>query len=198
MKIRNSTSELDFLKKETPKIDLRANVVLSLAFIGAVSYSSGKNMSGFDILNQQQLSMSVDKIEEYIDSISCYPYEIEETNYFDKSKIIEQILLFKSLENKWDGFSAVPTGVQCAVNAIKIIDHLSVKSLKKISDLYPNPNGTISIEWENNLEEVVSVEIGKDTFSYFVDIQNKEIEFFDRQYFNTQNFKSLDVFASLI
>lgn len=119
-------------------------------------------------------------------------------NSVDKYKIIEDVLSFKSLENSWDGFNAIPLGIKCATNAIKLIENLDNRSLVKITDYFPNPNGTISFEWENLFREIISLEIGKETFSYYVSLNNVETKYFNKQSFDSKNIEILRKFISSI
>jgi len=38
----------------------------------------------------------------------------------------------------------------------------------KVTDMFPNPHGTITIEWENKACEKLGLEIGVDNYSYFI------------------------------
>ena len=83
--------------------------------------------------------------------------------YF-KSKINE----FINLPNNWDGYSAIPLFKEIGEKANQFIMLLSGIYIDKISDIFPNPNGTLTIDWENSKEEKASLEIGLNTYSYFV------------------------------
>nr|HMU04532.1 hypothetical protein [Saprospiraceae bacterium] len=148
--------------------------------------------------SQEIQNISLQCTEEVIDEISSYSSKLSKRSYFDKFQIIESILSFKSLENSWDGYNAVPTGIKCATNALKIVDALDLGSLEKISDIYPNPNGTITIEWENNYNEIVSLEIGKETFTYYVEFTSFGTKFFNKQAITFENTKMLKKYISAI
>ncbi len=64
-------------------------------------------------------------------------------------EIIMDILSFKSLHEKWDGFDAIPMEVKSATNAIKLMDYIGENIFCDVTNYYPNPNGTITFEWEN-------------------------------------------------
>lgn len=96
-----------------------------------------------------------------------------------KYEVIMDILSFKSLHEKWDGFDAIPLEVKSATNSIKLVDYIGEDVFCSITNYYPNPNGTITFEWENKENEIVSVEVGNDTFTYFVDVAATETKFYN-------------------
>lgn len=168
---------------------MRANVILT-AILGSVSFVQA-SQTNYDLNISQEYKVESLKNSEYITSeISSYVKNLKEisTKKRTKFQIIEEILSFKSLQNSWDGFGARPLGIKCAANALKILDNIGDNELDKISDFYPNPNGTISYEWENINNEIISLEIGKDTFSYYVSFNSVETK-----YFNKQKFESGDI-----
>lgn len=57
---------------------------------------------------------------------------------------------------------------------------LGVK-LTKSSYSYENPNGTVTFEWDNEdePEKLFFLEIGKETFGYFIQEKDKSIEYID-------------------
>jgi len=78
-----------------------------------------------------------------------------------------KIDLFVGLENNWDGYGGVPLLKSIANKAKSFIPLLSGDLIDKISDIFPNNHGTITIEWENKKEKL-SLEIGETNYSYFV------------------------------
>jgi len=58
-----------------------------------------------------------------------------------------------------------------------------------ISEYYPNPNGTITLEWENEDGDCLFIEIGNHSFSYFVEINNEETLYFN----NMSIHKTIDI-----
>lgn len=186
-------------KKEKKTTPLRANVFLSFAVLGTMSLSQVNAASNFDIKNFEEIqSISLKCTEDVISKISKYSNELNRISHFNKFQFVEKVIAFRSLENSWDGYNALPTGIKCATNAIKIIDALDIRSLEKIGDIFPNPNGTITLEWENNLDEVISLEVGKDTFTYFVDFNSLETKFYNKQAVSFENIKILKEYISAI
>ena len=96
----------------------------------------------------------------------------------------EQILSFKSLDNNWDGFGAIPINVQCATSALCIINYLEEPELSTIIDIFPNTNGSVCIKWGNNNGERLTLSIGADTFSFYLKKNGFDAEFYDNQDIN--------------
>ncbi|MCE7042011.1 hypothetical protein [Dyadobacter sp. CY312] len=104
---------------------------------------------------------------------------IKETN-FKRDDVIKEIISFVSLNHSWDGYEAVPLEVESAANAIMLTNQLSDNVLlDKLTNLYPNPHGTISFEWENESNEILSLEVGNTSFSYYVQFNSAETQQFD-------------------
>jgi hypothetical protein len=80
------------------------------------------------------------------------------------SKVNEYI----SLNENWDGYNSAPVTPQSGQNAVNFVICLNDVILEKVSDIFPNPHGTITFEWVNNLQEKISLEIGSNSYSYFV------------------------------
>lgn len=113
------------------------------------------------------------------------------TAQYNKSELFEKIVSFKSLVNNWDGYDAVPLEVRSATNAIEFVNLLADKDIKRLYDIYPNPNGTISFEWVNDADEIISLEIGNNTFSYFVKMSHQAPLFFNDLQINYKEIKEL-------
>lgn len=98
----------------------------------------------------------------------------------EKRQCIESILSFKSLQESWDGYGAFPLEVKSASNAIRFLEILDLNSkFYNPTDIFPNPSGTVSLIWENEEDERVSLEIGNDAFSYYTKFNTVETEFFN-------------------
>ncbi len=96
-----------------------------------------------------------------------------------KKDLIRDIISFESLKLNWDGNGAYPLEVESAANAIELINFLAIEAYTQIDQVYPNPNGTISIVWNNNFNEEVSIEIGNNSMSYYVQFCSKETLFYN-------------------
>ena len=85
-----------------------------------------------------------------------------------------EILSFSKLENNWDCYGAVPTNSIICEKANSFIDKIG-EWKDKITDVFPNPHGTLNIEWINDKGEKASLEIGLSGYSYFVKRIDKEV-----------------------
>jgi hypothetical protein len=169
---------------------MRANVFLTAAMLGTASLAQASSDKYNLRISQDYRVESLRSSEIVTSELSAYVNKLKKVSVkkLTKFQIFEEILSFKSLENSWDGYNAKPLGIKCASNAFKLLDSIGESELNKISDFYPNPNGTISFEWENDNDEIVSLEIGKDTFSYYVSFNSV-----DTKYFNKQKIDSGDI-----
>ena len=89
-------------------------------------------------------------------------------NKIMKLDILNDINEIELLEDNWDGYGAIKVNIEI-LNTLKLfINSLEEKHLEKVYDIYPNPNGTISIEFNFNKIYMLSIEIGETKFSYFI------------------------------
>jgi hypothetical protein len=110
----------------------------------------------------------------------------------DKRQSVESILSFKSLEESWDGYGAYPLEVKSASNAIRFLEILDLNSkFYNPTDIFPNPNGTVSLVWENEEDERISLEIGNDAMSYYTKFNTVETEFFNDVEVNEANIENI-------
>lgn len=80
----------------------------------------------------------------------------------------EQIENFNTLPNNWDGYGAIPPFIDIIDKTKSFLKSLDQSIVSKISDIFPLPHGTIKIKWENAFDESISLEIGRNTFSYIL------------------------------
>lgn len=76
-----------------------------------------------------------------------------------------QVLAIANFKDDWDGYGAMRPLSACLSHALDIIDDDKF-SMENLSDIYPNPNGTITFEWENDDKEI-GLELGSQEFSYY-------------------------------
>lgn len=88
--------------------------------------------------------------------------------------LAEKITSFVDLDKNWDGYGAVKVLPEVTKTASSLISMLNSSLTDRVTDLFPNPNGTITIEWENRRKEKLSLEIGQENYSYFVKFQDKK------------------------
>lgn len=187
-------------KKEQKNSNLRANVMLSFALVGSMSITQVDAAQHYNLsyVDETIEIFSLENGQKISQRLTEYSNDLIEKTYADKSAYVEKILSFKSLENSWDGYGALPLGVKSAKNTLSLIDSFDAFILNKISDMHPNPNGTITIEWENKDSEIISLEVGKDTFTYYVDFNSLETKFYNKQRFSFENIQMLKKYISAI
>lgn len=78
---------------------------------------------------------------------------------------LEEVRAFANYLDDWDGYGAVRPLSDCLMHAMNIIRNKNIR-LDYLSDIYPNPNGTLSLEWEKD-ENEIGLEVGKEEFSYY-------------------------------
>lgn len=120
-----------------------------------------------------KLSIAYNEKDIFIDNqlgAECF-FIYDNDNKFDWAK--DQVNSLLDLKQNWDGYGAIPIShsiIECAESFIACLDSTFID---KISDIFANPNGTITIEWENTSKEKISLEIGTNSYSYFVKFNNK-------------------------
>lgn len=90
---------------------------------------------------------------------------IEDEHDILREQAQEEIRTFANFQDDWDGYGAVRPVAECLNHAMEIIRSKNI-NLDYLTDIYPNPNGTISLEWEQNDNEI-GLEVGSHEFSYF-------------------------------
>lgn len=68
-------------------------------------------------------------------------------------------------EANWDGYGAVPIGDETKKNALGALKYL--ETLTRAPEITPNPNGTLSFEWETS-RGFGQLEIGRTRYSFYV------------------------------
>ena len=112
------------------------------------------------------------KIEE-----QCYGYYnhlctlslFEKPNLDSKLLSLKEIInTFSFLEKDWDGYGGFAPSSIVVQNTKIFLELLPISLFKDfdVENIFPNPNGTISIEWRNR-NNVVGVEIGNEYGVYF-------------------------------
>ena len=192
------TFSLDYIDDKKSKILSNKDtsfhkVKIASAFFFAMGVSnviqSNKNLPtySFDSYNIQSLSL-------YLTNNAFADYNsrkfskiLRNSNCDVKDDLVAKILSFKSLINSWDGFGAIPLEIQSASNAINLINKLTNNIVDLISDIYPNPNGTVSLDFDNDSNERVAIEIGNTSFSYYVKYNSQKPNFYDNISFNDKS-----------
>lgn len=108
---------------------------------------------------------------------------------FVKMRYCMQIQDLSVLEKNWDGYGAIKVLPRCISNAQNIINYKKI-ICEHIQDIYANPNGTVSILWENEDNESIGLELGEKELSYYVTRKNSN-EFVKKVPYTKDNYKKL-------
>lgn len=129
------------------------------------------------------------KVEE--DEI-IYPEVSSQTINSKKTEIIDGIDSFSKLEYNWDGYGAIPSGVESLSNAKKFITALPDEIFHNFYDGYPNTHGTLSFEWKNDNDDEFFIEIGKKLISYYLILNGQKAVMKDHDaLFNLQKISTI-------
>lgn len=77
----------------------------------------------------------------------------------------DEIRTIANFQDDWDGYGAIRPLSECLKHALEIISNNNIR-LDYLTDIYPNPNGTLTLEWEQDDNEI-GLEVGSQEFSYF-------------------------------
>jgi hypothetical protein len=196
---KTSTECAEFMTKRNNNILLKY-VVSGTILFAAPTYINAKNIVSSE--NIQNLDYY---LQSYNDCIEL-PYnqylkgvnEISSVSNFNNKDIIKDIISFKTLNNKWDGYGAIPLEVESATNAILLMHLVGDLFTKRLKDFYPNPYGTISFNWENESEETISLEIGNMQMSYYVELNSSEVVYRNNIDINAKEASKLSDFISIL
>lgn len=93
-------------------------------------------------------------------------------NFVNKEKYIQELNSFLKLEINWDGYNAIPINQEVFENTLYFLNNTICNY---ITDMFPNPNGTVTIEIETQtfsigipIDNIFSIEIGQLGYSYFI------------------------------
>lgn len=96
----------------------------------------------------------------------------------NKLSYISEVLSFMQLDEDWDGYNGYPPSLNSLLNTIQFITLLDGIVVEKISDIFPTPNGTLVVDWDSP-EEMLGLEIGNTTFSYYVKRKSQDTLYFN-------------------
>lgn len=82
-----------------------------------------------------------------------------------------------NLKENWDGQGSLPVSSEILGISKKLFT--MIDALDGISDIISNPHGTVTIEWTNNKKEKLALEIGANSYSYFVKYSDKKPKLVD-------------------
>lgn len=94
-------------------------------------------------------------------------------------KLIDELHFLANLPNDWAGIGSLPVFTKIIEKTIVFLSQMNEAIIDSISDYYPNPNGTLTMEWENLQSEKLVLEIGLANFSYFIKYNQHEPYLYD-------------------
>jgi len=106
-----------------------------------------------------------------------------------KEELNKEIESFKQLEDNWDNYGGIPPKNKTIKNTYKLLDLLDEEIIDLMYDVYPNPHGTISMDWENDNGELASIEIGIKNMTYFVKFEGEKLIGEDKVKIDNQSVK---------
>lgn len=121
-------------------------------------------------------------------------HEEKDTVNFGKMKYCMQIQDLGTLKDNWDGYDAIRVLPICISNAQNIINYEYIRC-EHIQDIYANPNGTLSILWENDDNESIGLEVGENVMSYYV-VRKSGHDFMKNESFTKESFSVLSSYIS--
>lgn len=167
-------------------------------------YNLGELIAGDKVLFEDSIPYEISLID-YNDNIdypcNSYMSELSEFVFLNKTSkmdIVKKIVSFESLKQNWDGYEAIPLEVNSAANSINIINLLDEKIVERIDDIYPNTHGTISFDWTNSSNERLSIEVGNNTFSYYLKLNSQPPLFFNDIEINSTEISKLSQYINTL
>ena len=116
----------------------------------------------------------LDNQKQYLEEIN----DIKSTFHFIKETNSDEI---KSLKDKildlyYDCDELNKPSNNVLSQSFKLIDRLNPIALQNLSlqNIYISPYSTIIFDWEKNMEDVFSLEIGSSQIGYFIEVENKD------------------------
>lgn len=194
-----STECAEFITKRNNNILLKCIVSGTILFatptsIRAENISLSENIQNLDHYLQSYNDCIELPFNQYLKGVN----EIASVSNLNNKDIIKDIISFKALTNKWDGYGALPLEVESATNAILLMHLVGDLFSKRLKDFYPNPYGTISFNWENESEETISLEIGNMQMSYYVELNSSEVVYRNNIDINAKEASKLSDFIGIL
>lgn len=113
-------------------------------------------------------------------------------NILKRIEISEEIDGLLELENNWDGYGASEIENDVSENTKYLIDILPNYIFDNLAeyDIYPNSNGTITLEFMSINSDLLVIEIGKECINGYIIKGNYEEHLIDYLKINENNFST--------
>ena len=125
-------------------------------------------------------------IQKVFDSLEYDTILAEESKR--ESLKVEVMALAKLVDN-WDEEGAQRVSTTAIKNTLNLLNHASVR-VDLLQDIYANPNGTVSVEWENGNHEYAGLQIGRKQMSYYV-TRHQGSDYCNYEFINEKNYQIL-------
>lgn len=114
----------------------------------------------------------------------CITFKNKTASVFDK-----RVTEIRGLEYNWDNYGGEVPSETIIEKTVGFLRGLPQKYKNELDEdyIYPNPHGTITVEWRKLTNSVLSIEIGEHTSSFYIiqgdleDSENELINIFESQ-----------------
>jgi hypothetical protein len=90
------------------------------------------------------------------------------THSFSKIEFLfKEINSYINLPENWDGYGAIPLSEETANKIMEFIFEIPEYFISRITEIYPSTHSTVHLEFENENNITLHLEIGKNSASYF-------------------------------
>lgn len=104
--------------------------------------------------------------------------------------IIDYVKELLSMEENWDGYGGIPLEKKAYDNFLKLYETIDNQCILLIHDYYPNPYGTLSIDWFSDIGEL-SLEIGNEEMCYYYKLY-KQVHYCNEKKVSKEEIKFLE------
>lgn len=165
-----------------------SNEVVKMATKFGVIFLSGLINMNVEAANLET-TFSVPNSNDYSIIDNYVKNEVALNRSIIRDQLKNEIVELAKLKDNWDGDGARRMSTTSIQHALSILDNVSAR-VNLIDDIYPNPNGFVSIQWRNENNDIISLELGRKKMSYFTKIKSK-LEFMDRRDISQKEFSVL-------
>lgn len=108
-----------------------------------------------------------------------------------------EVLSLKLLEENWDGYGAIPSTTFVVNNVLSFIDQMNEFMSISITDIHPNPHGTITFEWSTG-KGIVWIEFGESYFNAYRRLLNEDVQIFQKQAYDEDSWNRIEAILAKV
>ena len=123
-------------------------------------------------------------VQKVFDDLQNEAVLIEESK---RESLKVEVMALAKLSENWDEEGATRVSTTAIKNVLNLLDHVSVR-VDLLQDIYANPNGSVSVEWENANHEYAGVQIGRKQMSYYI-TRHQGSDYCNFEFINKENYK---------